>query len=471
MLEPGEEILALEKGHYALDLRASRLTIQAWDRHRNFVRRIVDIHSRQRGKLELVVERFARKLGRVTLVDLARPAAEGWERKGARLVFREQLREMLSRLDPDWTIAELSSEADLEHSLSPVYPRALLKKGSAGRAVIAAGPDTAEPSGILSFGLVWLDYLRKREPRLTIDGISLFLPKGQEGETALRLRFLDPRAARYDLFTYGENGLVEPADPMDHGNLKTRLDVFCSPEPRAEHWVERLCEGSEAETVVNPDGSVSARLRGIEFARSAGPEVLFGLKKRALLHEGTLAEARRLCTALAEARREGSRNRGHPLYRSQPERWLESRVRAQIGELDATLLASPVYGQVPAVAGTERSVIDLLAADRRGRLTVVELKASADLHLPLQALDYWIRVQWHVERGEFSGRGYFPGLALVREAPRLLLVSPALEFHPTTETILRYFSARIPVERIGVAGGWRRDLRVMFRSIGAATPD
>ncbi|MSV29729.1 MAG: hypothetical protein EXQ52_13435 [Bryobacterales bacterium] len=45
LLEPGEEFLALEKDHYALDLRASRLTLQAWDRHRNFVRRVVDIHS------------------------------------------------------------------------------------------------------------------------------------------------------------------------------------------------------------------------------------------------------------------------------------------------------------------------------------------------------------------------------------------------------------------------------------------
>ncbi|MSV29730.1 MAG: hypothetical protein EXQ52_13440 [Bryobacterales bacterium] len=378
---------------------------------------------------------------------------------------------MLSRLDPSWIVVDLTSEADLEHSLSPVYPRALLKKGSAGRAVIAAAPDTAEPSGVLSFGLCWLEYLRKREPRLTIDGLSLFLPKGREGETALRLRFLDPLAARYDLFTYGENGLVDPSDPMDNGNLDTRLDVFRSPEPRVEYWIERLCARSDAETVTNPDGSVSVRLRGVEFARSAGPEVLFGLKKRALLHEGTLSEARRLCSAIAEARRDDSGNREHPLYRTQPERWLESQVRAKIGELDATLRTSPVYGQVPAVAGTERGVIDLLAADTRGRLTVLELKASADLHLPLQALDYWIRVQWHVERGEFTGRGYFPGVALTQDPPRLLLVSPALEFHPTTETILRYFSPRIPVERIGVAADWRRDLRVMFRALGAETPD
>ena len=52
-----------------------------------------------------------------------------------------------------------------------------------------------------------------------------------------------------------------------------------------------------------------------------------------------------------------------------------------------------------------------------------------------------MRVKWHLERGEFSIRtAIFQGipLALV-EAPRLLLVAPALEWHPTNEGILKYF--------------------------------
>ncbi|MGA2118092.1 MAG: hypothetical protein ABSH56_25485 [Bryobacteraceae bacterium] len=40
-------------------------------------------------------------------------------------------------------------------------------------------------------------------------------------------------------------------------------------------------------------------------------------------------------------------------------------------------------------------------------------------------------------------------------------MTPALEFHPTTETIL---------ERIGVGENWRSDLRVMFRLNGAERP-
>ena len=121
-------------------------------------------------------------------------------------------------------------------------------------------------------------------------------------------------------------------------------------------------------------------------------------------------------------------------------------------------------------AGGERGIIDLLAVDHSGRLAVVELKASADLHLPLQALDYWIHVKWHLDRGEFPPAGYFPGIELRREPPRLMLVSPSLEFHSTTETILSYFPPAIQVERIGLGVEWRKGLRVMFRLIGAERP-
>jgi hypothetical protein len=72
-------------------------------------------------------------------------------------------------------------------------------------------------------------------------------------------------------------------------------------------------------------------------------------------------------------------------------------------------------------------------------------------------------VKWHAGRGEFSPNGYFPGAALRADAPRLLLVAPALDFHPSNETILRYFAPEIEVERIGVGLEWRKRLAVMFR--------
>ena len=40
-------------------------------------------------------------------------------------------------------------------------------------------------------------------------------------------------------------------------------------------------------------------------------------------------------------------------------------------------------------------VLDLLGVTRRGRLVVIELKASEDIQLPIQAVDYWLRVRRH----------------------------------------------------------------------------
>jgi hypothetical protein len=146
-------------------------------------------------------------------------------------------------------------------------------------------------------------------------------------------------------------------------------------------------------------------------------------------------------------------------------------VRAHIEEIDAMLLPQPVYGQVPAFAGGDRGVLDLLAVDRTGRLAVVELKTSADVHLPVQALDYWVRVKWHLDRGEFRTHEYFPGIELSMEPPRLLLVSPSLEFHPSTETILSVFAPAIEIVRIGLGVEWRKGLHVMFRLDGAQRPE
>ncbi|HVB36854.1 MAG TPA: hypothetical protein VND42_06400 [Candidatus Acidoferrales bacterium] len=55
-------------------------------------------------------------------------------------------------------------------------------------------------------------------------------------------------------------------------------------------------------------------------------------------------------------------------------------------------------------------MIDLLGGTRQGRLVVIELKASEDLHLPLQAVDYSLRVRRHLIEGDFRNYGHFPGV-------------------------------------------------------------
>ena len=399
LIEPGLAPLRLLPGQHEWTLAGGRVLIEAWDEDQRLTRRIRAIRQQRPGRLTLEVEHFGKRTGTLELVDQARPAAVEPARRAARLALRQRFGRFLARQFPGWTVDGLSTEADLEHSLSPAYPRALLRRGAAAWAALAAPDDLIAADPALTFGLIWFDYLRVREQhRLRLEGLCLLLPHGKAVTTCLRVRWLNPHALQLALFTRGprHDDWEEPLDAAQHGNLDTRI------EPAAQAALPRY----------RPPGQPEARL---------------------------------------EAR-------------------LEALVRADPAAFDAALHPAPVYGQVPALAGGERGVIDLLAATRAGRLTVIELKASADLHLPLQALDYWLRVRWHHAAGDFAARGYFPSLALDPAPPRLLLIAPALQFHPTTETILRYFNPAIEVTRIGLAVEWQKDLRVMMRLEAAHAP-
>jgi hypothetical protein len=444
LCEPGEEPLAIKSDNFVLEERHGCVQLQAWDQKRNLVRRVSAVEREMRGKLVLRVARFGKLAGTLDLIDRRRAVRDNVPLRSARLGFREQFRLFLRRQFPGYKLAELTTEADLEHSLSPAYPRALLRQGASAWAAIGVPSDSVRPDGVLTFGLIWLDYMRQREPLLAIHGLILYLPAGAEKTTCLRLSFLDPAAAQYRAFVYDEQGLEEKIDLTDYGNLDTHLEPY-------RRSLAQPMTASGVESIDRGDGELSYRVRGLEFARTVGAEILMSMKPERAVE-------------LSRLRSPDAADRQHPLYIRNPEAWLESQVRAHVQEVDASLLAAPIYGQVPAFAAADRGVLDLLAIDTSGRLAVIELKASEDVHLPLQALDYWMRVAWHVERRAFQTNGYFPGHEVVREPPRLLLVSPALDVHSTNERVLRYFSPKIAVERLGVGLEWRKELKVMHRS-------
>ncbi|HEY1758295.1 MAG TPA: hypothetical protein VGG72_23185 [Bryobacteraceae bacterium] len=468
VLDPGDDPIPIGADNFKLERRGETATLEVWSETRNLVRRLRAVHSEHRGRLELEVERFGGRTGRLALVDLAHPASRDTSRRGARLKYRERFRRSLSRQFPSWRIAELSTEADLHHSLSPSYPRALLRKGSAGLAAIGAAEDSLDVDGALTFGLIWLDYLRRRETRIQVQGLAIFVPSGKEATTCHRIRYLDASVVDCAAFAHFADGSEETVKPGDYTNFDTRIESCRRPlaasPTRVLDWVERLAGIENVERREHADGAVSLAVHGLEIARAEGGRMMFGLDhKIEATTESQIAEIEALILGLAE-RRCARQDHVHPLYARHPEAWLESQVRRDIENIDAALLPHPLYGQVPQFAGGERGMLDILAADREGRLCIVEVKASQDIHLPLQALDYWMRVKWHLERGEFSGRGYFPGVELRADPPRLLLVAPALDFHPSNETVLRFFSREVHVERIGVGIEWRQELRVMFRS-------
>jgi hypothetical protein len=475
LLEPGEDPLPVTGATFTAGSRGGAVVIECWSATRNLVRRVRGIASERRGRLELEIERFGARTGKLALIDLADPSNRDAGRRGARLKYRERFRCSLRRQFPDWRIAELSAEPDLHHSLSPSFPRALLRKGGTAIAAIGAAEDALSPENVLSFGLIWLDYLRRREKKMTVEGLAIFVPVGVEATTCHRVRYLNPELARYLVFVHSPGVDEDLIDPGDYTNFHTRLDPCRQPlaESRAElvEWVNRIARIDGVETRAHVDGSVSLALRGLEFARASGDELLFGIdSKHVAGGEAHLIEIEQIAGVLGDMRSPDAPNRMNPLYTRHPEAWLESQVRASIEQLDASLHRAPIYGQVPQFAAGDRSVIDLLAVDRDGRLTIVEVKAFEDIHLPLQALDYWMRVKWHLGRGEFAGRGYFPGMELRSDSPRLMLVAPALDFHPSNEVVLRFFAPEVRVERVGVGIEWKRDLRVMFRAPALPCP-
>jgi hypothetical protein len=475
LIEPGEDPLEILPDKFVLGSRGGLCTLECWNETRNLVRRIRAISKTRRGFLELEVEHFGGRKGSLLLIDQAQASNTATSRRGGRLKYRELFRMSLRRQFSDWKLVELSTEPDLHHSLSPAYPRALLRRGAQGIAAIGAAEDALDPDGALTFGLIWLDYLRRRETRLSVGTLVLFVPIGAENTTCHRVRYLNPNAVKVRVFVHGSGILEEPVEPGDYTNFSTRLDPFCSPTANAElaGWIARVEAIDGVDRRDRPDGSVSMTVRGLEFARVSRSGLHFGIDQKHTVdvpNPRQLAEVEGLASGIARLRVASAADHANPLYRRHPEAWLESQVRGCVQRLDATIRDVPLYGQAPQFAAGDRGILDLLAADYDGRLVVIEVKASEDIHLPLQALDYWMRVKWHLERGEFEGRGYFPGITLRSDPPRLLLVAPALDFHPSNETVLRYFSPQILVERIGVGIEWRQELRLMFRAPSVSNP-
>ena len=466
MLDPGEEPLLLIADHWSLSEWNGRLVLQAWDQRRNLVRKITGVKEQRRDRICLVTERFRNADAELQIADLAAPNGRELGRKTSRIAFRERFHLMLAREWPEWQIVEVSADANLEASLSTSYARAFLRLGSSGMAVTAAGPDSPACAGIVAVGLIWLDYLRRREKALSIGRLLLYIPMGLECEVAFRAACLDPTKVACHLFAFDEKDRAGAIDFADAGNIDSTLPPCRRPAaPNAE--TQAFPDMPDVDRIEQADGSVSFQIRGLEFARGSAGRITCGVSRRKRSNIETVVA---MSLEIGRVRESSNHDRQHPLYSLNPEGWLESQVRAHPETIDASLRSVPLYGQVPIFSGADRGVIDLLGIDHTGRLVVIELKATADLQLPFQALDYWLRVQKHLEAGDFERLGYFAGHVVSKEPPRILLVAPALEFHSTIEILLGALMPRIEVTRIGLAADWRSALRVMFRLKGSDRP-
>lgn len=466
-LEYGDEPIPLLRDEYELQIKNGALHLSAWPENRSLTRKIIGVETGKPGLLVCTVQRFGGATGRLSLLDLAHPRSTERLKRGDRGNFAEGFRKMLNRQFPGWEIQTLSTEMSLTQSFSPAYPRAVLRKGS-GRLAAMACPTSDDEHGFLSFALLWHDYACGGAANHDRVPLALFMPERTGNVTALRLKWLRVSAR---IFLFNADGSAGEVDVADLGNMSTAVAPRREPEPlppALETLLHNLRAKCNVEVVDTAGGGLSLRYSGLEFAHYRGGQISLGIDERHRCAESEWSGIEALAGHLARIRGGGRENQNHPLYRAHPELWLESAVRHSLEIVDAALEGQPILSQVITFAAGDRDIIDLLSTSGDGRLAVLELKASEDIHLPLQAMDYWMRADWHLKAGELDA--FFPATRLSRVSPRLLLIAPGVRFHSSNETVLSYFSKDIETERVGLNLEWQQGLKVAFRLRGSEKP-
>ncbi len=498
VLEDGKVIFDMREAKYRLATEHGRCTLHLWSEERNVVRR-VSATAMRNGVLRLSTHRFGQTKPSTLELVADRDRRAPSTRETTRVKYLRVLERVLLRSFPEMKADGFRTAMDLEKSFGPAYARGSLVQGQKAWAVIAVNEEETQATvdGILTLGILWLHHCRESgDGRRVYQGLKMIVPRGMATLTLSRMAWLNESAAQWELWEFDQKTEeMEERDAADHGNLTTRLMHL----PNEAAAKERFAESAARVMALVPEAMrdvVEQRLRsgselafllhGLEFARvrvgyagnsfNSAQEITFGAgANEASLNSENEAELRGLVARLF-ARRGAGGDKRDPLYRMQPERWLESVLRRDVSLIDAHLRAEHVYTQVPAFAASDRGMLDLLGVTGDGRLAVIELKADEDLHLALQGLDYWVRVRWHhlqnpdnvTGLGEFQRHGYFGGMRLSPEAPRLYLVASALRVHPATEVVLRYLSPRVEWTLVALDERWRDKVKVVWRKRSGA---
>ena len=480
VLENGTVAFDLAQSKYSISGESNRCLLHLWSAERNSVRRVLEAEIKN-GTLRLAVQRMGQARPSKLEICRERDRRTPTARRVARAAYEQKLRRTLERNFSDFKVIRLTSGTDLEKSFGPVYARGLIRQGRTAFAVLGVNVQETQSSidAALTFGILWLDVCRQAPAaNVLVEGLKLFVPNGSSGLVRERMANLNRDAAKWALFELDErhDALVE-IDCADRGNVATRLVQSTDDEGARSRFQESIARIQgvlpNCEVTILSPAEIVFRWRGLEFARTrlgyapgsfrSTEEIVFGVgAEERILEERNEAEFAQLAHTLRDTRHPYG-PRQHPLWRLRPERWLESLVVGDVSMVDGRLDTAHRYSQVPAFSGSDRAMIDVLVATDVGRLAVVELKADEDIHLPLQGLDYWSRVEWHHSRGEFPRFGYFEGCELSAEKPLLFLVAPALHVHPATDTLLRYLSPEIEWEFVGIDERWREEVKVVFR--------
>jgi len=492
VLDNGRIAFEMARSSYSLASNHGRCVLQLWSQEQNCVRTVVGVQARK-DSLNVRVRRFGRVESETLQFVADRDTRTPTSRQAARTRFLFAMERLLIREWRDWNLVAMRSAMDLEHSFGPAYARGLLTRGQSAWALIAVSPDEmpATINGILTLGILWLHQCRQQYAgKRLVEGLRVIVPPGNAEVTAARLAWLNHDLAKWELWEMDARGdTLTRVDISRTGNLKTRLVRAYNPDTILERFagsIQRVLalvpadDRDQVELRICSTMEMALALHGLDFAHirhglapgtfARQDTITFGAgANETELNEDTAPLLRELVERLFASRRPTS-NHHDALYRMQPERWLEATLRQELGELEPSLDVRYVYSQVPAFAAGDRGMLDLLTANQRGRVVVLELKADDDLQLPLQGLDYWLRVhQLLNNRGpgmatcELQSSGYFPGVFLSAAPPLLYFVAPALRIHPANETVLAYFAEEIQWQFIALNEDWRTERKIIFR--------
>ncbi len=495
LLEDGRALFDLRTARYTLSTEHNRCTLHIWNDEANLVRRITAVELRKH-VLKLSTQRFGQSKPQILELTADRDRRTPSTREAIRTRYLRVLERALLRAFPRETPEGFRTAMDLEKSFGPAYARGIQTQGQRAWAVIGVNETEQQGTidGVLTLGILWLAHCREHAGgRRLFQGLRAIVPRGTASLTLSRLPWLSA-GSQWELYELEEKTEeMRARDAGDHGNLETRLRHAPNLDAARERFAENAARvmglvpeelRPTVEQRIRSATEMAFLLHGLEFARvrmqasanSFNREqiVSFGAgTNETLLTTETEAGLRVLVKELF-ARRHADGDRRDPLFRMQPERWLESSLRRNVAPLEAhdtKLRADAVYAQVPAFAAADRGMLDLLTVTEDGRLAVIELKAEEDLHLVLQGLDYWVRVRHHhlqnpdnvTGLGEFQSHGYFGGIVLSPEPPRLFLVAPALRIHPATEVVLRHLSPKVEWTLIAVDERWRKTMKTVWR--------
>jgi hypothetical protein len=489
LLEDGRVIFEMAAAQYSISADHGRCVLHLWSEERNMVRTVVGLEARKE-TLRIRVRRLGTQRPQSIEVvkdrDLRTPAT----RALSRTRYLQLLERLINRHFNEYKLEGLRSAMDLEHSFGPCYARGLLVRGQQCWALIGVNAEESQATidGVLTLGILWLAYCREHNTGKRIcQGLKVLLPAGSGGVTRARMAWLNRELAQWELYEVGGSDELASIDARDQGNLKMRLVHAFNPEAAMEraregvaYVVRLLPPGMQSRVTVTARNAneVGISLYGLEFARvrqgfvsgsfDRQVNVTFGAgpSETPLLKE-TEAGFTGLMQRLFDSRHpEGSAR--NPLFRLQSEAWLQSMLAGDLSRIDDCLGTDVVtYHQVPAFAGADRAMLDLLTVTRAGRLAILELKVDEDLHFPLQGLDYWIRVHWLQQQPrELEQNGYFPGTLLLPDSPLMFYVVPALRLHPSMETVLQHFSPAVPWAVVALNEAWRSEPKIIFRKRG-----